>query len=130
MSRSLFLASGLALALVVSACSDPKGEKGDKGDAGPTGQQGPPGPAGPPGKEGRDAVSAPQQFRVVRSTNEGGVAKPAACDPDEVMVSATCMLRTGQLEASARTLGDNAATCPSRRGQPESPTAVILCAKK
>ena len=38
------------------------------GDAGQTGQQRPPDPAGPPGKEGRDAVSAPQQFRVVRST--------------------------------------------------------------
>lgn len=57
-----------------------------RGAAGPPGPQGPP---GRPGKDGKDGVSPPPRFRVVRSSTDGGMAKPAMCAVDETMMSAT-----------------------------------------
>jgi hypothetical protein len=110
-----------------------KGDKGDKGDPGPVGAAGSPGPQGPqgaPGKDGRDGVSPPQQFRVVRSAMDRGMSKPALCDVDEVMVSATCLTKTGSISEAPKTLGDNGASCDSQSGQTEAPQAIILCAKR
>jgi hypothetical protein len=121
------------LALTVAGCSGPKGDKGDKGDAGQSGPQGQPGPqgaAGPPGQNGKDGVSPPPQFRVVRSATDGGMAKPAMCLVDEVMVSATCMSKSGLVNEAPKTLGDNGASCDAPSGQTDAPEAVILCARR
>jgi len=87
------------------------------------------GPPGLPGKDGKDAV-APPQFRVVRSSNDGGVTKPALCGVDEVMVSATCVATAGSLTQAPTTLGTTGASCGQSAGQTEAPLAVILCAKR
>ena len=119
----------LMLTLAVAGCSGPKGEKGDKGDKGDPGQNGvpgPPGPAGPQGPPGKDGVSPPPQFRVVRSSVEDGLAKPAMCAADEVMVSATCLSKIGSVNETPRTIGDSGALCEPT----ETPEAVILCAKR
>jgi hypothetical protein len=128
-----FIALSVALALVVTGCSGPKGDKGDKGDAGANGSPGSPGPQGPqgpPGKDGRDGVSPPAQFRVVRSTADGAMAKTAMCDVNEVIVSALCVSRLGPESQVPRTIGDNGASCEPRSGQAEAPQAVILCTKR
>jgi hypothetical protein len=129
------VASALALAALVAGCSGPKGDKGDKGDAGPPGQQGQngqQGPEGKPGRDGKDGVSPPPpvQFRVVRSATDGGMAKPALCAVDEIMVSATCLSKLGSVNQAPKTLGDNGASCDPQSGQTEPPEAVILCAKR
>jgi Collagen triple helix repeat (20 copies) len=133
MQKSLIVAGSLVLALVVSGCSGPKGDKGDKGDTGETGQAGSPGPQGPPGKtgkDGKDGVSPPAAFRVVRSTTDGAMTNAAICAVDEVMVTATCMSKTGSVSQSPKTIGENGASCEPQSGQTDSPTAVILCAKR
>jgi hypothetical protein len=130
MKKSFFVAS-LALTLVLAGCSDPKGDKGDKGEKGDPGQSGaagPPGPQGPPGspgKNGENGVSPPQQFRVVRSPSDGGVSRPAMCGVDEVMVSATCLLKTGSVNQAPKTYRQRrclrSATRPIRRARSGSP---------
>jgi hypothetical protein len=135
MRRPLIIACSLIATLALGGCGvkGDKGDRGDKGDPGPVGAAGPPGPQGPqgaPGKDGRDGVSPPQQFRVVRSATDGGMAKPALCDVDEMLVSATCVTKTGSFNQTPKTLGDNGASCDSQPGQTEAPQAVILCAKR
>lgn len=134
MARSVLLAIALCSALGLSGCggAPQKGDKGDKGDtgaAGAPGQQGQPGPPGPAGKDGKDAV-APPQFRVVKSSNDGGVPKPALCAPDEMMVSATCVVPAGALTQAPTTLGTTGASCNPSEGQSEVPLAIVLCSKK
>lgn len=129
MRKSIFVFVILSSALALSACGM-KGDKGDKGDRGDAGPPGPQGPAGPPGKDGRDGVSPPPQFRVVRGGLDGGISKPAMCAPEEVMVSATCMVSSGDIAQTPRTLGDNGAGCDVRPGQSNPPQVVILCAKR
>jgi collagen triple helix repeat protein len=135
MKRSTMLVCALLSALALSGCGvkGDKGDKGDRGDAGPpgpTGSTGPQGPAGPPGKDGRDGVSPPPQFRVVRGGVDGGISKPATCAAEEIMVSATCMVSSGDISQTPRTIGDNGASCDTQPGQSNPPQAVILCAKR
>jgi hypothetical protein len=136
MQKSYMVACGLVLALAVAGCSGPKGDKGDKGqkgdqgDAGPTGPAGPQGPQGPAGKNGENGVSPPAQFRVVRASPDGVVSKPALCGTDEVMVSATCLSKTGAVNQSPKTLSDTGAACDPRPGESEIPDVVILCEKR
>jgi len=140
MKRATFWVCVLVSALALSGCGvkgdkGDKGNKGDKGDAGPTGPAGPPGPQGldgRPGKDGKDGVSPPTQFRVVRSATDGGTDKPALaiCGLQEVMVSATCIPKSGDLAQTPRTFSNNGASCDPKPGQSEIPQAVILCAKQ
>src|SRR5271169_6263535 len=133
MQKSVFVAGSLALALVLAGCSGPKGDKGDKGEKGDPGQSGaagspgPQGPPGPAGKNGENGVSPPPQFRVVRSSSDGGVSRPAMCGVDEVMVSATCLSKTGSVDQAPKTITDSGATCDPRPGQSDIPEAAILC---
>jgi hypothetical protein len=136
MRRTYHLAGCLMLAVAVAACSGPKGDKGEKGDKGDPGQigaagpAGPQGPQGPAGKNGENGVSPPPQFRVVRSTSDGGVSKPALCGVDEIMVSATCLLIAGSTSQAPKTIGDTGAACDPQPGQSNIPQAVVLCAKR
>jgi len=140
MNRSTVLVCALLSALAVTGLAltgcgvkGDKGDKGDRGDAGPPGPTGSPGPqgqAGPPGKDGRDGVSPPPQFRVVRGGLDGGISKPATCAAEEIMVSATCMVSSGDISQTPRTIGDNGASCDTPPGQSNPPQAVILCAKR
>jgi len=61
---------------------------------------------------------------------DGGIAKPAMCAADEMMVSATCEVKAGDVAQAPRTLGDNGASCDARPGRSNPPLAVILCAKR
>jgi hypothetical protein len=130
------LALSLVLVLAIAGCSGPKGDKGDngaKGDPGAAGADGPPGPQGPQGpagKNGENAVSPPPQFRVVRSTSEGGFSRPAMCGSDEVMVSATCLSPAGSASTTPKTISDTGAACDPKPGQSDIPQAVVLCAKR
>lgn len=136
MRHALLITVPLALALALGGCSGPKGDKGDKGEKGDPGQAGSPGPPGPqgppgpPGKAGENGVSPPPPFRVVRSTREGGISRPAMCAADEVMVCATCLSRTGSVTQAPHTVGDSGADCTAARGQAVVPEAVVLCAKR
>lgn len=134
MRRSLIIACSLIAALALGGWArEKKGDKGDKGDPGAVGAAGSPGPQGAqgaPGKDGRDGVSPPRQFRVVRSSMDRGMSKPAMCDVDEIIVSATCLTRTGSISEAPKTLGDNGANCDSQSGQTEAPQDLILCAKR
>src|SRR5665213_829605 len=136
MQKSYVIAFGMVLALAVAGCSGPKGDKGDKGakgdpgDAGPAGPTGPQGPQGVAGKNGENGVSPPPQFRVVRASADGVVSKPAMCGIEEVMVSATCLSKTGSVNQAAKTLGDSGAACDPRPGQSDIPDVVILCEKR
>lgn len=134
MNRSIIILA-IAASVTLSGCGvkGDKGDRGDKGDAGQTGAAGPVGPQGPPGpsgKDGKDGVSPPPQFRVVRSSSDGGMANPAMCAVDEIVVSATCMTTTGAISQAAKMLGDNGASCDPQSGQTVAPQAVILCAKR
>ena len=134
MKQPRLLICVLICALALSGCGV-KGDKGDKGDRGEAGPMGPPGaagpqgPAGPPGKDGRDGVSPPLPFRVVRSAVEGSVSKPATCATDEIMVSATCIVKAGDISEAPRTIGESGAACDTRPGQSEPPQAVIVCTR-
>jgi hypothetical protein len=85
---------------------------------------------GPTGKDGANGVTPPPQFRVVRGSAEGVVSKPALCGSDEVMVSATCLSRTGSVNQAPKTLSDTGAACDPRPGESEIPDVVILCQKR
>jgi hypothetical protein len=61
---------------------------------------------------------------------DGGMAKPAMCGAEEIMVSATCIVKAGDVAEAPRTLGDNGAGCDAKPGQNDPPQAVILCAKR
>jgi hypothetical protein len=127
------LLSALALASCgVKGDKGDKGDKGEKGDAGPMGPPGAPGLDGRPGKDGKDGVSPPALFRVVRSATDGGMDKPALaiCGLEEVMVSATCIPKSGDLAQTARTFSNNGASRDPKPGQSKIPQAVILCAKQ
>ena len=135
MQNSFLLAASLALtlALAVVGCSGPKGDKGEKGDPGPSGPAGATGPQGAPGfpgKNGENGVSPPPQFRVVRSSSDGGVSRPAMCSVDEVMVSATCLSKVGSVNQPPKTITDSGAACDPRPGQSDVPETVVLCAKR
>jgi len=136
MQNAFLLAGGLALALAVAGCSGPKGDtgdKGEKGDPGPSGSEGatgPQGPSGSPGKNGENGVSPPPQFRVVRSSSDAGVSRPAMCSVDEVMVSATCLSKAGSVNQPPKTIPDSGAACDPRPGQSDVPETVVLCAKR
>ncbi len=136
MQKSLVVACTLSVALALAGCSGPKGDKGDKGEkgdpgpAGANGAPGPQGPQGPAGKNGENGVSPPPQFRVVRSTSDGGFSQPAMCGSDEVMVSATCLSQTGSVNTAPKTISDTGAACDPKPGESEIPQAVILCAKR
>jgi hypothetical protein len=135
MQNSFLLAASLALtlALAVVGCSGPKGDKGEKGDPGPSGPAGATGPQGAPGfpgKNGENGVSPPPQFRVVRSSSDGGVSRPAMCSVDEVMVSATCLSKAGSVNQPPKTITDSGAACDPRPGQSDVPETVVLCAKR
>jgi hypothetical protein len=136
MRKSFTVVCGLAVALALAGCSGPKGDKGDKGEkgdpgaAGPAGPPGPQGPQGPAGKNGENGTSPPPQFRVVRSSSEGSVSRSAMCGIDEVMVSATCISKTGSADQAPKTFNDTGAACDPRPGQSDVPDVVILCAKR
>jgi hypothetical protein len=136
MQRSFRVAWGLVLALAVAGCSGPKGDKGDKGEKGDPGAAGPAGPAGPQGtqgqagKNGENGMTPPPQFRVVRGSAEGVVSNPANCGTDEVMVSATCLSRTGSVNQAPKTLSNTGAVCDPRPNESEIPDLVILCEKQ
>jgi hypothetical protein len=136
MQNSFLLAGSLVLALAVAGCSGPKGDKGDKGEkgdpgpSGPAGATGAQGPPGSPGKNGENGVSPPPQFRVVRSSSDGGVSRPAMCGVDEVMVSATCLSKAGSVNQPLKTITDSGAACDPHPGQSEVPETVVLCAKR
>jgi hypothetical protein len=134
MKRAALMVCALLSALALTGCGvkGEKGDKGDKGDPGPAGMAGSPGPqgpAGPPGKEGRDGISPPPQFRVVRGTTEGGIVKAAMCGDEEIMVSATCMVKTGVIAETPRTLGDNGANCDAEPGQSNPPNRSFFVPK-
>lgn len=134
MKQPTVLICVLLSALALSGCGvkGDKGDKGEKGDAGPAGPAGPPGAqgiAGAPGKDGRDGVSPPLPFRVVRSAVDNGISKPAMCGTDEVLISATCIVKVGDAAQAARTMGETGASCDTKPGQSDPPQAVILCTK-
>jgi collagen triple helix repeat protein len=135
MKQSTILVCILFSALALSGCGvkGDKGDKGEKGDAGSAGPAGPPGPqgaTGAPGKDGRDGVSPPMPLRMVRSEKDGGISKPAMCGADEIVVSATCIVKSGDAAQAPRTLGDSGASCDATPGQSDPPQAVILCMKR
>jgi Collagen triple helix repeat (20 copies) len=125
----------LAVAMATAGCSGPKGDKGDKGDpgpAGPAGKQGEAGKNGAPGKDGKDGPpgkDGTDGFRIVRSgRTPAGDPVPAACNPDEVMISALCT-SGGSYHGSGVTLGDGSAMCPEISGSPQ-PSAMVVCIKR
>ena len=135
MKHPIFVVCVMVSAIALSGCGvkGDKGDKGDKGEAGAVGPAGPPGQqgiAGAPGKDGRDGTSPPLPFRVVHSEPDGGISKPAMCGTDEVMISATCIVKAGDAALAPRTLGDNGASCDAKPGQADPPQAVILCTKQ
>jgi Collagen triple helix repeat (20 copies) len=134
MKKELVLVTAISLALALGGCgmNGDKGDKGDKGDAGANGAAGSPGPQGPPGPPGKDAKASESslpQFRVVRSSTDGSAAKPAMCETDEMVVSATCIPAAGSLSESPTLLADKGASCTARARGPAL-VAVILCAKR
>ncbi len=125
----------LAVTMATAGCSGPKGDKGDKGDPGApgaAGKQGEAGKNGEPGKDGKDGAPGKDGtagFRVVRSgRTPAGEMAPAACNPDEVMISAVCT-SGGSYHGSVVTLGDGSAMCPEVTGSPQ-PSASIVCIKR
>jgi hypothetical protein len=125
----------LAITMATAGCSGPKGDKGDKGDpgeAGAPGKQGDAGKNGAPGKDGKDGLPGKDGtagFRIVRSgRTPAGDLVPAACDPEEVMISAICT-SGGSYHGSVVTLGDGSAMCPEAAGSPQ-PSALIVCVKR
>lgn len=81
------------------------------------------------GKDGRDGVSPPLPFRIVRAAVDNGISKPALCGTDEIMISATCIVKAGEAAQSPRTMGESGASCDTKPGQSDPPQAVILCTK-
>jgi hypothetical protein len=126
----------IALCLGLANCGQgPQGPKGEQGAAGPPGEKGeagPPGPPGPPGPKG-DAGPAGQAgssgptaagggLRVMRVSCESAACS-AACNQDEVLVSAYC----GPGRSAVTLVNERSVSCPSRRAA-TSPL-VAICAK-
>jgi Collagen triple helix repeat (20 copies) len=101
----------------------PPGEKGDPGPAGPPGPVGPEGPKGDPGPPGPAGTipDAATPVRVMRVVCETGTCA-AACNPDEVLVSAYC----GPGRAAVTIVNERSVSCPRRAAT--SPL-VAVCAK-
>ena len=130
------------IALVVALClglancgqgpQGPKGEQGVAGPAGEKGEAGPPGPPGPPGPKGDAgpagpaaspaAAGAASGVRVMRVSCESAACS-AACNQDEVLVSAYC----GPGRSAVTLVNERSVSCPSRRAA-TSPL-VAICAK-
>jgi hypothetical protein len=130
------------IALVVALClglancgqgpQGPKGEQGVVGPAGEKGEAGPPGPPGPPGPKGDAgpagpaaspaAAGAASGVRVMRVSCESAACS-AACNQDEVLVSAYC----GPGRSAVTLVNERSVSCPSRRAA-TSPL-VAICAK-
>src|ERR1700722_6808567 len=112
MNKPTLMMCVLLSALALSGCGV-KGDKGNKGEAARAAQAGPPGHqglAGAPGKNGRDGVSPPLPFRIVRAAVDNGISKPALCGTDEIMISATCIVKAGEAAQSPRTMGESGAS--------------------
>jgi hypothetical protein len=120
----------IALCLGLANCGQgpqgPKGEAGvagpagEKGEAGPPGPKGDAGPAGPAGSPGPAAAAS--ALRVIRVSCESA-ACTAACNQDEVLVSAYC----GPGRSAVTLVNERSVSCPSRRAA-TSPL-VAICAK-
>jgi hypothetical protein len=52
------------------------------------------------------------------------------CAVEEVMVSATCISKTGSADQAPKTLGDSGAACNPKPDQSDIPETVVLCAKR
>jgi Collagen triple helix repeat (20 copies) len=126
----------IALCLGLANCGQgPQGPKGEQGAAGPPGEKGeagPPGPPGPPGPKGDAGPAGPAGssgptaagggLRVMRVSCESAACS-AACNQDEVLVSAYC----GPGRSAVTLVNERSVSCPSRRAA-TSPL-VAICAK-
>jgi hypothetical protein len=127
------------IALVVTLClglancgEGPQGPKGEQGVAGPAGEKGEAGPPGPPGPKGDAGPAGPAGppgpaaaaggVRVMRVSCESAPCS-AACNQDEVLVSAYC----GPGRSAVTLVNERSVSCPSRRAA-TSPL-VAICAK-
>jgi len=126
-SIGLIIALSLCLAGCGQGSQGPKGEAGAAGPPGEKGEPGPPGPAGPRGEAGPPGPSGPagsataNTLRVVR-IDCGTSACTAACNQDEVLVTAYC----GPRRSAVTLVNERSASCP--RGAGTSPL-VAVCAK-
>src|SRR6516165_1732159 len=119
----------IAFSLCLAGCGQgPQGPKGEAGAAGPPGEKGEPGPpgpagprgeAGPPGPSGPTGSAAANTLRVVR-IDCGTSACTAACNQDEVLVTAYC----GPRRSAVTLVNERSASCLSRNGP-----LVAVCAK-
>jgi Collagen triple helix repeat (20 copies) len=118
----------IALCLGLANCGQgPQGPKGEPGAAGPAGEKGEAGPPGPPGPKGDAGPAGPPgpaaaALRVMRVSCESA-ACTAACNQDEVLVSAYC----GAGRSAVTLVNERSVSCPSRRAA-TSPL-VAICAK-
>ena len=123
----------IALCLGLANCGQgPQGPKGEQGAAGPPGEKGEAGPPGPPGPKGDAGPAGPAGssgptaagggLRVMRVSCESA-ACTAACNQDEVLVSAYC----GAGRSAVTLVNERSVSCPSRRAA-TSPL-VAICAK-
>ena len=123
----------IALCLGLANCGQgPQGPKGEAGVAGPAGEKGEAGPPGPPGPKGDAGPAGPagspgpaaaaSALRVIRVSCESA-ACTAACNQDEVLVSAYC----GPGRSAVTLVNERSVSCPSRRAA-TSPL-VAICAK-
>lgn len=134
--RTKGVAVVIAFSLCLADCGEgsqgPKGDMGvaglpgEKGDAGPPGPPGPQGPKGDPGPSGASGPPGPPSestvVRVLRINCETG-ACTAACEQDEVLVTAYC----GSRRTAVTLVNERSASCPARRAA-TSPL-VAVCAK-
>src|SRR2546423_1753605 len=111
----------IALCLGLANCGQgPQGPKGEQGAAGPPGAKGDAGPPGPAGSSGPTAAGG--GLRVMRVSCESAACS-AACNQDEVLVSAYC----GPGRSAVTLVNERSVSCPSRRAA-TSPL-VAICAK-
>ena len=82
------------------------------------------------GQERRRRHIAPAAVSRRTSHATERVSRPAMCGIDEMMVSATCISRTGSADQAPKTIGDTGASCDPRPGQSDIPDVVILCGKR
>jgi hypothetical protein len=132
------IAVAVALSLFLAACGQgPQGPKGEPGMAGPSGEKGDAGPAGPPGPQGAKGdpgaagptspagpagAAGEGALRVIRSNCATGVCT-AACNQDEVLVSAYC----GPGRSAVTIINERSVSCPPR--QTTRSPLVAMCAK-
>ena len=132
-TRMKRIALVIALCLGLANCGQgPQGPKGEAGVAGPAGEKGEAGPPGPPGPKGDAGPAGPagspgpaaaaSALRVIRVSCESA-ACTAACNQDEVLVSAYC----GPGRSAVTLVNERSVSCPSRRAA-TSPL-VAICAK-